>query len=225
VKREKKTAAPEIAPKGRAAPVVGKGRGKPEVRDRRTSGGESVERLIDAEEFSELVQWTRKIVYGVAYRFMGNHSDADDVTQQAFLQAYRKRASFRRGTDFGAWVKRIASNMAIDEKRRRKRRREVVMPDPGILEIPRTAEPDSPEPGREVKALTADFLNRLPASQRVVLVLRLFENKSTGEIAEILGIPQGTVWWRLHRARKTLKQLFLPHLQEAGERTREGGKR
>jgi RNA polymerase sigma-70 factor (ECF subfamily) len=171
----------------------------------------------DAGAFEEIVRLYQRRVYGVALRIVRAHDVADDVAQEAFLRAWRSLDRFDLDRPFGPWVCRIAANLALNHVRS-PRAREEGLPD-GHAET-RAAAPGplgallDGEAGRVLD----EALGALPAEQRAVLVLRAREEMSYAEIAEALGISQGTVMSRLHRAREKLSVLLRPYLGQSAER-------
>jgi RNA polymerase sigma-70 factor, ECF subfamily len=175
----------------------------------------------DPSAFEEIVRLYQRRVYGVALRIVRAHDVADDVTQEAFLRAWRSLDRFELGRPFGPWVCRIAANLAVNHVRS-PRAREEGLPD-GHAET-RT---NAPGPlGALLDAEGATVLERamgqLPQEQRAVLVLRVVEELSYAEIAETLGISPGTVMSRLFRARERLAQALSPYLGAAAQRRKAG---
>jgi len=175
----------------------------------------------DPSAFEEIVRLYQRRVYGVALRIVRAHDVADDVTQEAFLRAWRSLDRFELGRPFGPWVCRIAANLAVNHVRS-PRAREEGLPD-GHAET-RT---NAPGPlGALLDAEGASVLERamgqLPQEQRAVLVLRVVEELSYAEIAETLGISPGTVMSRLFRARERLAQALSPYLGAAAQRRKAG---
>ena len=175
----------------------------------------------DPSAFEEIVRLYQRRVYGVALRIVRAHDVADDVTQEAFLRAWRSLDRFELGRPFGPWVCRIAANLAVNHVRS-PRAREEGLPD-GHAET-RT---NAPGPlGALLDAEGATVLERamgqLPQEQRAVLVLRVVEELSYAEIAETLGISPGTVMSRLFRARERLAQSLSPYLGAAAQRRKVG---
>lgn len=157
----------------------------------------------DTSAFATLVQRHERRIYNLAYRMVGA-DDAADATQDAFLAAYRRLDSFRGDAAFSTWLYRIAVNACYDLLRTRAR-----TPDP-VEEVP---EPDSARaPGAsadpaDVAGLAIDVqraLANVPEDFRVVLVLHDLQDRPYDEIAEITGVPLGTVKSRLHRGRSML---------------------
>jgi RNA polymerase sigma-70 factor, ECF subfamily len=175
----------------------------------------------DPSAFEEIVRLYQRRVYGVALRIVRAHDVADDVTQEAFLRAWRSLDRFELGRPFGPWVCRIAANLAVNHVRS-PRAREEGLPD-GHAET-RT---NAPGPlGALLDAEGASVLEKamgqLPQEQRAVLVLRVVEELSYAEIAETLGISPGTVMSRLFRARERLALALSPYLGAAAQRRKAG---
>jgi RNA polymerase sigma-70 factor (ECF subfamily) len=161
-------------------------------------------------------------VYATALRVARRHDVADDVAQEAFLRAWQALASFDLARPFGPWICRIAANLAVN-RTRSPQAREEPLPD-GYGETPALA-PD-PLAGvleAEAHSLLERALQKLPAEQRAVFVLRAVEDLSYREIADALDISQGTVMSRLFRAREKLRDALAPYLGAAGRgRARRG---
>jgi len=175
----------------------------------------------DPSAFEEIVRLYQRRVYGVALRIVRAHDVADDVTQEAFLRAWRSLDRFDLERPFGPWVCRIAANLAVNHVRSPRAREE------GLPEG--HAETRSSGPGPLGALLDAEgarvleaAMGQLPQEQRAVLVLRVVEDLSYAEIAETLGISPGTVMSRLFRARERLAQSLSPYLGAAAQRRKAG---
>jgi RNA polymerase sigma-70 factor (ECF subfamily) len=175
----------------------------------------------DPSAFEEIVRLYQRRVYGVALRIVRAHDVADDVTQEAFLRAWRSLDRFDLERPFGPWVCRIAANLAVNHVRS-PRAREEGLPDGH-------AETRSSAPGPLGALLDAEgarvletAMGQLPQEQRAVLVLRVVEDLSYAEIAQTLGISPGTVMSRLFRARERLAQALAPYLGAAAQRRKAG---
>lgn len=178
------------------------------------------QRLIAAAQqgnldaFNELVLAYQDRVYNLAYRILGDPAAAEDVTQEAFIAAYRTLNTFRGGS-FLSWLLRTAANRCYDELRRQKRRPTVSWEAFG--ELDEEANPflvnggPTPEEAAQ-QAELSDFLQAaiqtLPPDQRVVLVLSDVEGMDYEQIARTMGVPLGTVKSRLARARARLRALL-----------------
>ena len=174
----------------------------------------------DATAFGALVRLHQRRVYAAALHVTGNHSDADDVTQEAFVRAYRGLASFDGRSDFFTWLYRIAVNTALN--RLRSSRRASALATAGATEAaqvggrpeglgaPRLLPDEMAALGEQVRA-TLTAMAELSPPLRVTLVLATVEGLGHKQISEILDIPEGTVAWRVNEARRILRER-LGHL-------------
>ncbi|HEY2941293.1 MAG TPA: RNA polymerase sigma factor [Vicinamibacteria bacterium] len=163
----------------------------------------------DTAAFGELVDRHRAAVYRAAHAALGSASEAEDVAQEAFLAAYRKMATYRGEASFKTWLLTIAWRRA----RRRRRRlaswwRRLVSGDPPESAM-RLGNGRTPE-GALIDAEMAQHVQRLvralPARLRDPLLLCASGEQTYHEIASVLGIPEGTLKWRVAEARRRLKQ-------------------
>ncbi len=165
----------------------------------------------DVTAYNRLVLFYQERVYNVTYRIMGEPQAAEDLTQEAFISAYKSLNQFRGGS-FKSWLLRIATNACYDELRRRKRR-----PQSSLDEL--TADNESfaflrsPDIGPEGKQQQLELmraiehcLETLPDDQRVTAVLGDVEGYNYQEIASIMNVSLGTVKSRLSRARAKLRE-------------------
>lgn len=166
----------------------------------------------DVSAYNTLVLHYQNAVYNLAYRIMGEPAAADDVTQEAFISAYKAIKRFRGGS-FKSWLMRIVTNACYDELRRRKRRPQSSLDQ--IVEVhessPLLASEDnqSPEKFQQQSDLVAAIqhcLDSLPEEQRMAAVLRDVEGYDYREISDIMSISLGTVKSRLSRARLKLRE-------------------
>lgn len=161
----------------------------------------------DADAFGQIVRHYQRAVYRVAYGLTRNASDADDLAQETFVRAWQAIGRFRTGEPLYPWLARIAMNQAISLFRRRKRRPET--PLEPLLEAGRQwgggADPAKEVSDRDHAAHLEAALAELSHEHQSVLVLRAVEGLSYDEIADVLGVPAGTVMSRLARARAELR--------------------
>ncbi len=153
----------------------------------------------NAEALDLLVRRWQRPLLRHAYRLTGNADAAADAAQEAWMGIIRGIGRLDDAARFRAWAFRIATRKAIDWIRRRQRRRGRVEP-LGARDV--AAAPAADTDG------AADMLARLPADQRALLSLKYLEEFTNAEIAEALGIPEGTVKSRLHHARNELRRLL-----------------
>jgi RNA polymerase sigma-70 factor (ECF subfamily) len=139
------------------------------------------------------------MVYSVAFNVLGNHTDAEDAAQEAFLRCYRKLPQFRHEAAFSTWLFRLALTASVDYQRRERRR-----PEP--VEVPDLVDEGSPDLGDGVTAAAlTSALHDLPADYRVPTVLRDVYGLPYQEIADVTGRPLGTVKVMVHRGRASLR--------------------
>lgn len=168
----------------------------------------------DREAFGRLVRTYQRRVYAAALHILGNHGDADDVAQEAFIRAYRGLASFDGRADFFTWLYRITVNTALNALRSGKRG--AALQQKGYTEAahvggtPEALGHAAPTPAqrsqhktRVLEVMTA--IASLTPPLRVTLVLATIEELPHRQIAEILDIPEGTVAWRVNEARRLLR--------------------
>jgi RNA polymerase sigma-70 factor, ECF subfamily len=172
--------------------------------------------------FEEIVKRYQRRVYATAYRIVRRPDLADDVAQDAFLRAYEALDRFDLSRPFGPWICRIAANLAINHVRSPEAREEG-LPEghgetPAKVEDPLTRVLEG-----EAQSVLEAALAQLPAEQRAVFALRVFDELSYREIAEALDIQIGTVMSRLSRARERLREALLPYLGAAARRAGGGG--
>jgi RNA polymerase sigma-70 factor (ECF subfamily) len=171
-----------------------------------------------AAAFGELMRRYQDRLYNTVFRLVDNAEDAQDVVQEAFINAYQSLDSFKGDALFFTWLYRIAMNAAISLKRRRRTTLSIYAKigpfrsdsDPNVEPLD---ESDGNQPGdalerAEEEARLQAALNRLSAEYKTVLVLKDIEGRKYEDIAEILGVPIGTIRSRLHRARLELRDLL-----------------
>ncbi|HEX6927230.1 MAG TPA: sigma-70 family RNA polymerase sigma factor [Longimicrobiaceae bacterium] len=189
---------------GRAAPVV-------ELDDT-----ELVERVRagDVEAYDLLVVRHMKRAYSVAYRLLGQREDAEDLVQDAFLAALEKIDTFKQGRSFAPWFYRILVNRGLNSRKSRSLRRMDALP-PEISDASRSPLRDTER--AELKERLAEVLRTLPPRQKSIVELFELEGFSSLEIAEILGLSDGTVRWHLHQARAKLREALGPFVRSNRE--------
>jgi RNA polymerase sigma-70 factor (ECF subfamily) len=171
----------------------------------RWSAGDAVNRDEDlVREFEAHLSGCSSLVVRVAYSVLRNQSDAEDVAQEAFVRAYRGMRNLRDRTKFRAWLVRMTWRLALDWRRAGRRRdsREDALA--RISPQFGDAERDAVARQRETHLWTA--IEELPEKLRLVLVLSAIEGHSVRDVAELVGIPDGTVKSRLFEARRRLQE-------------------
>jgi len=143
-------------------------------------------------------------IYALCLRMTADPAGAEDLTQQAFIRGWERLDTFRGESEFAAWLRRIAVNVVLSDRRSRGRRFEQAVDDPEALETPqRTASPAS------IGAIDLDrAIAGLPQRAREVFVLHDVEGYRHAEIAKLLEIAVGTSKTQLHRARRLLREVL-----------------
>ena len=167
----------------------------------------------DASAFESLVLHYQGQIYRLCFRMTGNSEDAQDMTQEAFLKAWKNLSTFQFDSAFSTWLYRLASNCCLDLLRSMKRKPTVSLTaetedeDGEIIDVA----DDAPSPEEEaIVSQERDDLRKalalLDDEQRQILILRVVNDLSYTEIAEVLNIKEGTVKSRLSRARDNLRK-------------------
>jgi RNA polymerase sigma-70 factor (ECF subfamily) len=172
----------------------------------RATDGQLVRQALEGnrDAFGELVSRYERIVAVLALQKVGNRADAEDVAQEAFLKAYAALGELRDVERFGSWLYGIAFRAALDQRRRRARRREPVAID--SIEALAGPEVECEAARREECERVLEALGELPDKYRLVLTLRYQAMMRYQEIADHLGEPAGTISNRIHRAANILRE-------------------
>jgi len=161
----------------------------------------------DAEAFGDIVRAYAGRATGAAMLLLGNHDDALDASQEAFVRAWRNIRRLKCNRAFYSWYCTILRNVCLDRLRRRARRKTVDLPD----DHPDPAENTGPGTLAEKNEQTERVWNAvtmLPLNHREIIVMSHFQEMSYKEMAEALGIPIGTVMSRLYHARQRLREML-----------------
>jgi RNA polymerase sigma-70 factor (ECF subfamily) len=163
-------------------------------------------------------------LYSAAYRLTRNRQEAEDLVQETFLRAYRGFRQFEPGTNLRAWLFRILTNTFINLYRKRQREPQTV-PEDEVEEwyLYSKLREEGLEPSAEAEVLESlsdedvqEALQSLPEPFRLAVVLADVEGLSYREIAEVMGVPIGTVMSRLHRGRRALERRLWDVVRERG---------
>ncbi len=146
---------------------------------------------------------SRERIFGLAFQILRERDAAEDAAQEILLRAFEKMPSFRGESEFSTWLYRLALNHCL-EKRRTLERREALSQ--AHFETPQNT--SSPEKRIETRLALESALDQLSEPLRIALILREWQELSYQEIAEILGLPLGTVRSRLSEARRCFRQIW-----------------
>ena len=158
------------------------------------------------EAFDVIVERHRRAVYQVCYRFVGNHEDASDLAQEAFLRAWRGLKNFKGQAALSTWLYRIAVNACLNRVAARKPDAEPLEPDQFI--DTQTEDPRSGLLRVERAAAVRRAISELPDKQRATLILRTYHELSHQQIADILGSSVGAVKANFFHALANLKKIL-----------------
>lgn len=176
----------------------------------------------DASAFQTLVERHRAMVYRIAYQFAGNHHDAEDIAQDVFLKVYRSLDRFRHDAQLTSWLYRIVMNACIDQRRRCAPAGWAPFTEGAesrMLNTPEEAPgPDALAYGGELGEVVRAAVAQLPPGQRLVFTMRHHEGLKLAEIAEALGLAEGTVKRQLHAAVHRLRGVLASGNVTVGER-------
>src|ERR1043166_5618512 len=157
----------------------------------------------NCEAFEQLIRRYQRMIHALTYRMTGSMSDADDLTQEAFIRAFRGISSFRGESTFSSWLYRVAINECLKWKKSAERRRQL---------HEEWAADDDPPGGTDSQE---DALHRLQQAllklkpkYRAAIVLTVSEGMNHAQAAHALGCSEVTVSWRVHMARKELNRLL-----------------
>jgi RNA polymerase sigma-70 factor, ECF subfamily len=172
----------------------------------------------DREAFGKLVRHYQRRVFLCAMRVVLNEEDANDVAQEAFVRAYRAIDRFDGRSEFFTWLYRIVVNVALNHRRANKRKPTVSLDSgaSGVLSAAlKQQAAGNTQREAELRQAVGDVrhaLGELPDSLRATVALVIFDGLSYAETAKVLEVSQGTVAWRVHEARKRLRQILEKHL-------------
>ena len=178
-----------------------------------------VEKAADGDRDAkrDLFERYRDVAYRVAFRVTGRHEDAMDVVQDGFIKAFENLGGFQRASSFKTWLLRIVNNKALDLLRSRKVRLAAPLdggddsPQAEYVGPARGDKPDDAMTRRELSERLHQAIESLPPEQRTVFALYAAGEMTYGEIAEVVGVPLGTVMSRIYHARRKLHEM-LPDL-------------
>jgi len=163
---------------------------------------------IDA--FNQLVRRWQDRIHRFAFRYFASHDEAMEITQKTFIKAYKNLDTLEDEEKFSPWIYRIANNLCLDETKRAGRRRSAPLKALGPHPV---AESRRSKPGYELQqeelgSILQKALNKLPPEQRIVVIMKEYEELKFREIAEILEEPENTIKSRMYYGLTSLRKIF-----------------
>ncbi len=166
----------------------------------------------DAQAFNKLVELWYNRIYQFALKMGGGHDGASEIAQKTFIQTYKHLGRLQDPERFASWLYRIAGNCWMEEHRKESRRRSESLDEASLnTDTLGARKEDSPEEvyhQEELSQLIRQALSRIPAEQRLVILLKTYEGLKFSEIAETLTIPENTAKSRLYYGLKALAKIF-----------------
>jgi len=180
------------------------------------------DRLVDLaksgriEAYAELAWRVQEKIYHTIFGMTRNHEDADDLTQETFMSAYKALGSFKQRSSFYTWVYRIAVNLTLNflKRKGREKGREGFEDNTSVYDRVEyeAMSPEGDSLKKEFKEMLEKAIESLPLAYKAAFNLVVFQGMSHGRAAEVLGCSENTVSWRMHKARKMLQDRLRPHL-------------
>ena len=185
-----------------------------------------IERCLkgDQSAWDAIVRLYWRKVFNIAYKFVGRHDEAEDLTQDIFLKLFKSLKTFDRRANFSTWLISVSRNLCIDHYRSMRREHDAVTHDVDASTLANASTTDSPLvllERRDRVSLLRAALDRLAPTLRMAVMLRDIQELSYQEIAERLGVPEGTVKSRINRGRTELARQIarLRERQESSVRS------
>jgi RNA polymerase sigma-70 factor (ECF subfamily) len=156
--------------------------------------------------FGKLARRYRDPVLALAYDFLNDYQNAQDVAQDVFMKAFKNIGDFEEKSQFSSWLYRITVNASLDVRKSKTRRRKYLLSKkniPDIIEAPETIKQDT-----GIDDILLEAINSLSDQQQAAIILRYFHNKSVREVADVLDCKESTVRSHLHRALQKLEKSY-----------------
>ncbi len=189
-----------------------------EAREKMEADTKRIIKLIQAgqkELFSKLVDRYRSQVAGIAYKMVGDYDDAKDITQMVFVKTFYNLERFDTSKRFSTWLYRIAVNASIDYVRKFRKHKFEELDDIKESKEVNIKNPEQLFQLKELKNYVMESADKLNEKQRDAFVYKDVKGLEIDEISRIMGMPQATVRWYLHRARKKIRSDLQRRFPEA----------
>ena len=189
-----------------------------------------IERCLKGDQaaWEAIVHLHWRKIFNIAYKFVGRHDEAEDLTQDVFLKLFKSLRTFDRRANFSTWLISVSRNLCIDHYRSVRREHDVVTHDVDVVTLARPSSIDSPYlmlERRDRVALLRAALDKLAPSLRTAVMLRDIQELSYHEIARRLDVPEGTVKSRINRGRTELARQIARLRQQQESARLEGARR
>ena len=168
----------------------------------------------DREAFVTITRLYQRKVFVLAYSFFRNKEDALDIVQETFLRVYQKIDMFKKGRNFQNWLLQITKNLCIDFYRKHQSKKQYLNEGTDISEL-NVRDPKASETheASDINRILSICINRLSEKQRMVFVLKQYNQLDYGEIAQILNVATGTVKSLHFKATQKLRTLVSPYMR------------
>ncbi len=178
----------------------------------------------DSRAFEEIIRRYQRLVFNIAFHYVGRRNEVEDLAQEVFLKVYRTLDRFDRDRPLKAWIGKITSNTCLDEIRKARSRRLSFFSDLSEEEQERVEKRHSGRPGHSAEGFDTDgslrmlheAVSELPDKDRMAFVLRDLERLEYAEIAEALGTSQVAIRIRVSRVRKRIQHRLREMMQNRG---------
>jgi len=173
--------------------------------------------------FEQILKKYKGLVINIAYRFIQNRAEAEDIAQEVFLRIYDSAKRYNPKAKFSTWIYKITTNICLNRFRSKKSLQTVSLDKPisatGNEIIPELPDPTYVHPSvntekKELNQLVKEAVSSLPTNQRMVVILQKYEGLSYREISEIMGCSTSAVDSLLQRAKQNLKRKLIPYLKK-----------
>ncbi len=175
----------------------------------------------DRSAFDELIRRYQRQAVAVAYRLLGNNHDSLEVTQDAFLKAYKSLPTLQKPEAFGGWFLRIVSNLSLNYRRSRKHRKQLPLDDllgagetGGSEWMARSGDPSRSMESAELGQRLQDALKLLPEKQRLAILMFTVDEMPQKDVAAALDCSVEAIKWHVFQGRKKLRELLKDQLQD-----------
>lgn len=173
--------------------------------------------------FEQILKKYKRLVINIAYRFIQNRAEAEDIAQEVFLRVYDSAKKYKPKAKFSTWIYKITANICLNKFRSKKYIQTLSLDKPisaagneVIIQITDTTyvHPSVDTEKKELNQLVKEAISSLPINQRMVVILQKYEGLSYREISEVMGCSTSAVDSLLQRAKKNLKRKLAPHLKK-----------